>query len=130
MDREECVAFAAQMRGKAPPVEDRNKMGWNGTTNCTAAQRDNCKAEYLAELQGGTHAGVPCDCAPWGDAWNNRTLYQTTVRDTENAALPSGCIYSDYFLSFYYNTDDSDMNDASQHHYRVGKVPALPAAPG
>lgn len=96
LDEGECKSFAASFRRKIIPDGEKNKMG------------------YAPGLTSGKFSATNI-----GKTFNDRSVYQSGIRKIENNSLPKGCLFSDYYLRFYYNSGNGE-SDTDGHRRRVG----------
>jgi len=94
----ECKSFAASFRRKIIPDSEKNKMG------------------FKPGLVSGKFS-----IGNKGETFNGRTIYQSGIRKIENTDLPRGCLFSDYYLRFYYNSGNGG-DDLDGHRRRVGII--------
>ncbi len=123
LSEDECKEFAGRRkrRGAKSEIGIFNKSGWNGSSHCF-----NCSAGDRVD---GVCPASACTYPATGDtslsydvAFAKRTVFQTGMRTINNDQLPSGCLFSDYYLRFYYNKATGNVDDAKRHRLRIGKV--------
>ena len=124
LSEEECKEFAARRKriGAKSEIGIFNKSGWNGSSHCFDCSE--------SEKVDGLCPASACDYPSNGDkslsydiAFAKRATFQTGMRTINNDQLPSGCLFSDYYLRFYYNKATSNVDDAKRHRLRIGKIP-------